>query len=109
MDLITFEEFLKVEIKVGTVVDIIDVIGSDKLYKLTVDFGEDKYRTIFSGIKLYIKKEDIVNKQFSFITNLPPRKIMGEYSEGMILAGDNDNTLALLSPTNILANGTRLH
>lgn len=106
---ITFEEFLKIEIKLGTVIDIISVDGSDKLYKLTVDFGEDKNRTIFSGIKNYVSIDDIKNKQFPFVTNLAPRKIMGEYSEGMILAADYDGILSLFSPTKNLPNGTSLH
>lgn len=106
---ISFDDFLKVEIQIGEIIEINEVIGSDKLYKLKVDFGESGCRIVFSGIKKYINQEDILNKQFAFITNLAPRKIMNEYSEAMILAGDGENILALLNPTQKLINGTRLH
>lgn len=130
---ISIEDFAKIEIRLGTVVDVEEVEGSDKLYRLTVDFGESKeienddgmfktekhYRNVFSGIKKFVSVEDIKGKQFPFVTNLEPRKMMGSYSEAMILAaseflssGDNEENgkevLALMSPSNKLSNGTRL-
>ena len=131
---IDIQDFVKVEIMLGTIKSVQDVEGSDKLYKLSVDFGEyneieseggltereEKFRTVFSGIKNLASVEDLLNKQYPFVTNLKPRKIMGEYSEAMILAAsqfednqdpdikDKKEILALMSPTNILANGTRL-
>ena len=128
---INIEDFLKVEIKLGTIVSAVEVEATPKLYKLVVDFGEyteiesvggitereERCRTVFSGIRNMIEADNLVGKQFPFVTNLAPRKIMGEYSEAMILAasestkndgGDNLEVLALMSPTNMLPNGTKL-
>ena len=120
---IDFEDFMKVEIKLGTIQECEIVEGSDKLYKLKVDFGEksedggNKYRTVFSGIRMFVSREEIIFKQFPFITNLKPRKIMGEYSEAMILAGSEEieiengekiEKFTLLNPTNNLSNGIKL-
>ena len=123
---ISIEDFAKVEIKLGTIVGAVEVEGSDKLYKLTVDFGEEKeieseggimekekhYRNVFSGIKNFVSIEDIKGKQFPFVTNLAPRKMMGSYSEAMILAAseefDGTEVLALMSPTKTISNGIRL-
>lgn len=105
---ITIDDFDKVEIKVGTVIDATPVVDADKLYILQVDFGEDKPRQILSGIRTYISKEELIGKQFPFITNLAPRMLRGHESNGMILAGSDDSGLALFSPSKTLKNGTRL-
>lgn len=105
---ISIDDFAKVEIMLGTVMGAEEVEGSDKLYRLKVDFGEEKVRNVFSGIKKYVSVDEIVGKQFPFVTNLEPRKMMGDYSEAMILAGSERETLALMSPTKALPNGTKL-
>ena len=123
---ISIDDFAKVEIMLGTIISVEEIEGSDKLYKLKVNFGEyneieseggltereEKHRTVFSGIKKYVKIDDLLGKQVPFVTNRAPRKMMGEYSEAMILAGseaqDENEVLALMSPTNILSNGTKL-
>ena len=105
---ISIDDFAKVEIMLGTVMGAEEVEGSDKLYRLKVDFGEEKVRNVFSGIKKYVSVDEIVGKQFPFVTNLEPRKMMGDYSEAMILAGSERETLALKSPTKALPNGTKL-
>ena len=111
---IKIDDFLKVEIKLGTIVSAGEMEGSDKLYRLSVDFneldidGNKKYRNVFSGIKKYVSTEELIGKQFPFVVNLEPRKMMGEYSEAMILAASEGDTLALLAPTHILQNGTQL-
>jgi methionyl-tRNA synthetase len=105
----TIEDFQKIEIRIGTVLSVSVVEGADKLYILSVDLGEDKPRQILSGIREYVTEEVLLNKQFPFITNLKPRMLRGYESQGMILAGDDENGLALLNPTKALVNGTRLH
>ena len=85
---INYDDFAKLDLRVGTVVDCVDKEGSEKLLRLTVDFGEEGTRNILSGIKQWYKPEDIKGKQFVFVFNLAPRKMMGEESEGMILAAD---------------------
>ena len=106
---ITIEDFVKVEIKLGTIIEAKEVEGSDKLYQLTVDFGEFSPRNVMSGIKKFRKIEDIVGKQFPFVTNLAPRKMMGKYiSEAMILAASVGDIFSLFPSENKLPNGTRL-
>jgi methionyl-tRNA synthetase len=105
---ITIDDFAKVEIRMGTVLSVEVVEGADKLYKLSVDLGEEKPRQILSGIREYVQPEDLLNKQFPFVTNLAPRKLRGLESQGMILAGSDEGGLALLQPTKVLKNGTKL-
>lgn len=104
----TIDDFQKIEIKMGTVISAIPVEGADKLYILEVDLNEEKYRQILSGIREYVQPEDLIGKQFPFVTNLAPRMLRGHESQGMILAGSDENGLALLNPTKPLTNGTRL-
>lgn len=104
----TIEDFQKIEIRMGTVLSVDVIEGADKLYKLSVDVGEEKPRQILSGIREYILPEDLLGKQFPFVTNLAPRMLRGYESQGMILAGSAEDVLALLNPTKPLPNGTRL-
>lgn len=104
----TIDDFQKIEIKVGTVVSVDIVEGADKLYILQVELGEEKPRQILSGIREYVGTEELLNKQFPFVTNLAPRMLRGHESQGMILAGSDDGGLALLNPSKQLVNGTRL-
>lgn len=104
----SIEDFQKLEIRLGTVLSADIVEGADKLYKLSVDIGEASPRQILSGIREYVTQEDLVGKQFPFVANLAPRMIRGLESNGMILAGSDVASFALLTPTTPLANGTRL-
>jgi methionyl-tRNA synthetase len=104
----TIDDFMKIEIKVGTVMSVSIVEGADKLYILQVDLGEEKPRQILSGIREYVNEEDLTGKQFPFVTNLAPRMLRGHESNGMILAGSDENSLALFNPHKALKNGTRL-
>lgn len=104
----TIDDFMKIEIKVGTVLSVAIVEGADKLYILSVDMGEEKPRQILSGIREYVQAENLTGKQFPFVTNLAPRMLRGHESQGMILAGSSGDVFALLNPTQQLPNGTRL-
>lgn len=104
----TIDDFQKIEIKVGTVISAVPVEGADKLYILQVDLNEEKPRQILSGIREYVQPEDLIGKQFPFVTNLAPRTLRGHESQGMILAGSDENGLALFNPSKPLINGTRL-
>lgn len=94
---IQYDDFAKLDIRIGTVVNCEEKEGSEKLLRLTVDFGEFGTRNILSGIKQWYKPEDLKNKQFAFVFNLAPRKMMGEESQGMILAAE-DNIPQPLKP-----------
>ena len=108
-NLISFEDFEKLDIRVGTIVSVSEVEKSNKLIKLMVDFG-DHTRSILAGIK---KERDdpkeIENKQALFVVNLPERKMAGEKSQGMLFdIGYADNvTPCLAMPEVPVPNGTR--
>ena len=83
-ELITFDDFAKLDIRVGTITKVSDVAKSKKLVKLTVDFG-DHVRSILSGIKQERENpQEIEGKQALFVVNLPERKMAGEISQGML-------------------------
>jgi methionine--tRNA ligase beta chain len=87
--MINIDDFAKVEMKVGLVTKAENVEKSEKLIRLQVDFGGDDQRTIFTAVRtLGFITDDFTDKQFVFVTNLEPRKMMGEESQGMILAAD---------------------
>ncbi|PWJ36024.1 methionine--tRNA ligase [Sediminitomix flava] len=95
----TFDDFMKMDIRVGTILKAEKVKKAKKLLQLTVDTGLDQ-RTIVSGIAEYFEPEDIIGKQVSVLINLAPRKIRGIESQGMILmAEDKDGSLSFVSPT----------
>jgi methionine--tRNA ligase beta chain len=106
--MITFDEFKKVEMKIGKIVSAEPVEGSDKLLKLEVDFAEDKTRTVVSGIAGHVDLETFIGSQKVFITNLEPRAIMGIESQAMILAGKDGQGLALIQANRDLPVGTLL-
>jgi methionyl-tRNA synthetase len=92
MDQIKYDDFAKVEFKIGEIKEAIEVEGSEKLLRLQVDFGEEKLRNIFSGIKKWYSPADLIGKKTVFVTNIKPRKIMGELSEAMIFASSAEAT-----------------
>lgn len=104
----SIDDFAKIEMRVGEVLSVEVLEGADKLYILQVDVGEEKPRQILSGIREYVTREDLLGKQFPFVTNLAPRMLRGHESQGMILAGSDDEGLALFNPTKKLKNGTKL-
>ena len=105
---ITIDDFIKVEMRIGQILSAEKIEGSDKLLKLSVDFGEESPRQVLSGIAKLVEMEDILGKKFPFVTNLAPRKMMGMESQAMILAGSFGDDLALLNPSKDLPNGTKL-
>ena len=106
--IITIDDFAKLDLRVGTVIKCEDKEDSDKLLRLTVDFGEEGTRNILSGIKQWYKPEEIQGKQFVFVFNLAPRKMMGEESEGMILAAEGEKKPMPIKPRAKVPNGAHL-
>ena len=104
---VPYEDFAKLELKIGKVIQVEDIPGSNKLLKLTVDFG-DENRIIVAGIKQQYKPEDLLNKKFVFVTNLQRKKIMGIESQGMILAAEDDGIIALLQPIKDVKEGSKI-
>ena len=107
---ISFDQFMAVEIKLGTIEAAAVVEGADRLLKLTVDLGEPASRQIVSGIREFFPDEQVlVGRQCPFVANLAPREIKGLMSQGMILAGNTTDTFTLLHPEQQLPPGTRLY
>ncbi len=104
----TFDDFMKMDIRTGTILEAQLVPKTKKLLQLKIDTGIDK-RTVVSGIAEYYKPEDIVGKQVSILVNLEPRKIRGIESQGMILmAEDADGSLKFISPESAVKNGSEV-
>lgn len=105
--LIKYEDFAKIDMRVGTVIVCEKVEKSDKLLRLEVDFGELGKRQILTGLAKWFTANDFVGKQFTFVLNMEPRKMMGLESQGMILGVGLDMTKppALLVPKTDAENG----
>jgi methionyl-tRNA synthetase len=108
MENIVFEDFQKMELKVAEIKTCEDIEGADKLYKLTIDAGEE--RTIVAGIKLHYTKEELIGKKIVIVANLEPRKLRGIVSHGMLLAASTEDksSLALLTLDKIIPNGSKV-
>ena len=107
---ISFDDLSRIDIRVGTIVLVEEVPGSDKLLKMTVDFG-DHQRSILSGMKQERgNPREIEGLQALFVVNLEPRKMMGQISEGMLFdIGYADGIVpALAIPERTVPNGSRL-
>ena len=105
---IHYDDFAKLDIRIGKVVAAEMVPNADKLIKCTIDFGEFGTRTIVSGIAEWKKPEELVGKQLPYIVNLAPRVLRGVESQGMLLAASDETGVALLAPERDVAPGTKL-
>ena len=105
--MVSFEDFSKVELKVGTILEAEEVEESEKLIKCMVELGEDQPRQILAGVKQWYKAEDLVGKQMVVVANLEPRIMMGLESQGMLLAADNSKPV-FLKPSSRVPAGTKV-
>ena len=104
----TFDDFMKLDIRVGTVLECQKVPKADKLLQFKIQDGMGT-RTIVSGIAKYYNPEDLVGKQVCFIANFPPRKLKGIESQGMILSAEDANgRLVVISPSDLVTNGVKV-
>lgn len=110
-DQITFEDFAKIDVRVGEIVECENVEKSDKLLKLVVDFGDLGQRQILTGLAMWYKPDDMIGMKTTFLLNLEPRKMMGLESQGMILALGLDHTKKpiFVTPANEVENGEGLN
>lgn len=96
---ISFEEFKKLDIRIGKIVEAKAIEESEKLVKLQVDLGEGEPRQIIAGIKLaYPNIQELVGKEIPILANLEPKTLLGYTSYGMLLAADNSGLPVLLHP-----------
>jgi len=103
--MITFKEFKEMEMKVGTITKVEEIPESKNLIKLKIDLG-DVTKQAVAGLKNVYNKEELEGKQFVFVTNLEPAKLMGELSEVMILAADDGSNIVLIKPEKSINNGS---
>ncbi len=102
---IQFDDFAKLDLRVGTILQAEKVEKADKLLKLLVDIGTEQ-RTVVSGIAMHFKPEDIIGKQVTLVANLAPRKMRGIESQGMILMAEDNGKLIFVNPSETVKAGS---
>jgi methionyl-tRNA synthetase len=108
-DIIPIDVATQIELRVGTIENCEEIPKSDKLLKLTVNFGPKGIRTILAGVKKWYQANDLIGKQVVFIYNLKPRKMLGIESQGMMLFAESDNgRLEYITPATLVPDGTKL-
>ena len=107
-DEITFEEFMKMDLRVAKVLEAEKVPGSENLIKMIIDVGGGEKRQIVAGIAKWYKPEDLIGKLIIVVKNLKPKKIRGILSEGMLLAADTPEKPVLLTVMEEVSPGTRV-
>ncbi len=107
--IITFNEWSKLDLRVAEILEIEDIAGADKLYKLKIDLGTET-RILVAGLKQYYTKEELEGKRCIVFCNLEPKKLKGIESKGMILAAVNDDhsEVKLLQPDGDIELGSRV-
>jgi len=106
---ISFEEFQKLDIRVGKITEAIQIPGSRNLIRMIVDFGTEKRQAV-AGLLQWYKPESLLSKKGVFILNLQRRKMMGVESQCMILAAEDDKgNVVVLQPEKDIAEGSKIH
>lgn len=104
----TFDDWQKIKLVVAEIINVEDIEGADKLWKLTLNGGNIGERTICAGIKQHYSKEELLNKKIIYFSNLTPRKLRGIESQGMLLAASNEDhsKIVLLAPESDIEPGS---
>lgn len=105
---VTFEEFKKLDARVGTVTQVERVPRTEKLFRILVDLGPLGVRQTLSSLVGYYEPNELMGRRVIFLYNLKPTKFSGEVSQGMLLAAEQDSKLALLTTDRDIANGARI-
>jgi methionine--tRNA ligase beta chain len=106
---ISFEEFQKLDLRIGKVIEASQIPGSRNLIRIMVDFGTEKRQAV-AGLIQWYKPQDLVGKKCAFILNLQRRKMMGVESQCMILAADDDKgSVVVLQPEKDIVEGSKIH
>jgi methionyl-tRNA synthetase len=105
---ITFQEFQKLDLRIGTVVSVERVPRTEKLYKILVDLGNLGTKQTVAGLAPYYAVEELKEKKVVFLANLKPAKFSGESSQGMLLAAEEDGKVSLLSLDRDVSNGAKI-
>lgn len=105
---LSYKDFKKLDIRIGTINSSEKVDGSDKLYKLMVDCGEDEPRQILSSLVDWYTAEELVGKVIPVLVNLKPAKIFGQMSYGMLLAAEVGEDCVLMTTDRPIQNGAKI-
>ena len=106
---ISFDEFQKLDIRVGRIIDANQIQGSRNLIRMIVDFGTEKRQAV-AGLLQWYKPENLLGKKCAFILNLQRRKMMGVESQCMIFAAEDDKgNVVVLQPEKDIAEGSKIH
>ena len=105
---IQYEDFQKLDIRIGTVLVVERHPNADKLLRIEVDLGEEKPRQIIAGLAAYFTPEQLVGRQVNVVANLAPRKLRGLESHGMILAVRNGESMELVAVSGLVPNGSKV-
>ena len=105
---LAYKDFKKLDIRIGTVESCEKVEGSDKLYRLMVDCGEEELRQILTSLVDWYTVEELVGKVIPVLVNLKPAKIFGQMSYGMLLAAEVGDECVLLTTDRDIENGARI-
>jgi methionyl-tRNA synthetase len=108
---IPFTDFEKLDLRVGTILDVENHPKADKLYVLKVDLGEETPRTIVAGLRIHYRPDDLKGKQAIFVANLEPVNLRGVESNGMILAASNPEKtdVFFIKPEKTISPGSKIH
>jgi len=106
--MVTIEDFQKLDIRVGKILQVEDAETKKPMYKLKVDFGKLGVKQAIAGIKPNYSKEELLNKKFIFVVNLEPKKIGNVLSECMILAASVDDKIIVLEPEKDIEIGAKV-
>lgn len=106
---VSFSDWEKIDLRVAEILEIEEIKGADKLYKLKIDLGTET-RTLVAGLKQYYTKQELEGKRIIVFTNLEPRTIKGIESKGMVLAAvsDDHNEVKLLQPDGAMELGSKV-
>ncbi len=108
INMITLEDFQKLDIRIGKIISAEKVEGADKLLKLVFDFGSEQRQIMAGIVEFYPDPSVLVGKQMPVLLNLEPRKFRGHESQGMIVAADNDEKPVFLLPEYEIPPGSRV-
>jgi len=105
---VSFDEFKKLDMRIGTVVDVSRIPRTERLYKIIVDLGDMGRKQTVSSLVEYYSPEQLLSKRIVFLTNLKATKFAGESSEGMLMAAEKGDRLALLTTDREIENGAKI-
>ncbi|MCM8831377.1 MAG: hypothetical protein NC918_04225 [Candidatus Omnitrophica bacterium] len=105
--MVTYQDFLKLDLRVGKIIEVLPHPNADKLYLLKVD-AKDKIIQLVAGIRPYYKEEELKDRLIVVVTNLEPKEIRGYVSEGMLLAASSTDKVCIISPDKEIEVGSKV-